>query len=105
ALGARADAHVPSQTECFSPRARVTDEEGAGDACKSEREGDRMIVSVKDEGDCAEHRSLADAIGGGVEECAERRCLPAGARKRTVQDVEDRPDDERQGAGPVEEPR
>ena len=47
--------------------------------------------------------ALADAVGRGVEEGAERRGLPAGARERPVEDVEDRADDEDHRAEPVEE--
>ena len=66
---------------------------------------DRRVVprAGEDERDRGEHRSLADAVGGGVEEGAERRRLPAGARQRAVEDVEDRADDEDARAEPVEE--
>ena len=78
-------------------------EEGAGD--RDDREDDRDVVSGarEDERDRSEHRALADAVGGRVEEGAERRRLPAGARERAVEDVEDRADDEDARAEPVEE--
>ena len=57
----------------------------------------------EDERDRGEHRTLADAVGGRVEEGAERRRLAAGPRQRAVEDVEDGADDEDARAEPVEE--
>ncbi len=57
----------------------------------------------EDVGDRGEHEALADAVGGRVEERAERRRLAAGARERAVEDVEERPDDEDGRRDPVQE--
>ena len=66
---------------------------------------DRDVVPLagQDEPDRRQHRALADPVGGRVEEGAERRRLPADARERPVEDVEDRADDEDGRAEPVEE--
>ena len=62
-----------------------------------------LPARAKTSADRCEHRALADAVGRRVEERAERRRLPAGARERAVEDVEDRADDEDAGTEPVEE--
>src|SRR5437763_301519 len=48
-------------------------------------------------------RASADAVGGRVENRAERSGLAARPRERPVEDVEDRADDEHGGAHPVEQ--
>src|SRR2546425_49672 len=96
---------IPTSPRRPSPSAfaRVSDEERARDRRERERERDSVVVPVEDERDCAEHRALADPVGGGVEERAERRRLPAGAGERAVEDVEDRADHEQRSADPVEQ--
>src|SRR5947208_1179367 len=71
----------------------------------SDREpgGRRQYPDRPDERDRAEDDALADAVGGRVEEGAERRPLPARPRERAVEDVQHRPHDEDAGAEPVEE--
>src|SRR6266545_1164584 len=102
ALGPGAQADVAAQSQCFRLCADVRHEEGAGDG--HDREEDRDVVpgAGEDEPDRSEHRALADPVGRGVEEGAERRRLPAGTRERAVEDVEHRADDEHRGGEPVE---
>src|SRR4051812_23007888 len=103
ALGPGAETDVATETERFGLRADVGDEEGAGD--RDDREERREVVAAPREhvADGCEHRALADAVGCRIEEGTERRRLPAGARERTVEDVEDRADHEDDRGEPVEE--
>src|ERR671935_1876269 len=103
ALGAAADADVAAQAEHLRARAGVADEERAGHGGEGQADADEVVVAREDERDRAEHHTLADAVGGRVEEGAERRALAARPRERPVEDVEDRADDEDAGAEPVEE--
>src|SRR5919199_1622860 len=102
-LRAASDADVAAQPERLRARAGVADEEGADDRGEHEADAHEVVVTCEDERDRAEDDTFADAIGGGVEERAEGRPLPARPRKRAVEDVEDRADDEDAGAEPVEE--
>src|SRR5438445_727201 len=71
ALGPRADADVAAQSECFGTRARVRDEERARDRGHGDGDEDVAAVAGEDVRDRGQHEPLADAIGRGVEECAE----------------------------------
>src|ERR1700758_3541943 len=86
---AGAEPDVAAQAERLRLRARIRDEEGACDSCDREDDCGVVPVAGEDERDRREHRSLADAIGGRVEERTERGGLPAGASERAVQDGED----------------
>ena len=59
-----------------------------GKARDRECEGNRVVVPREDQPDRAEHRSLADAVGGRIEERAERRRLAARPCEGAVEDVE-----------------
>jgi hypothetical protein len=101
----RAEADVAAQAETFRLRARVADEDRARDGGEGERQRERVAVAGEHEPDRPEHRGLADPIGRRVEEGPERRGLAARTCEGAVEDVQDRPDDEDDRAGPVEEPR
>ena len=58
---------------------------------------------MNDEPDRGEHRRLADAVEGRVEERPEDGALARGAGKGAVEDVGDRADDEQDAAEPEEE--
>src|SRR5438270_11307942 len=103
AFGATAEPDVAAKPERLCARARVADEERAGDGGEGEADPDEVVVAREDERDRAEDDALADPVGGRVEEGAEGRPLPARPRERSVEDVEDRADDEDAGAEPVEE--
>src|SRR5437588_5045623 len=103
ALRAAADPDVAAQPERLRARAGVADEERARDGGEREADADEVAVASEDERDRAEDDALADPVGGRVEEGAEGRPLPARPRERSVEDVEDRADDEDAGAEPVEE--
>src|SRR5207302_905267 len=81
ALRTRADADVAAEAERLCAGPRVADEEGAADGRHRERERDLVAMPREHEPDRAEHHAFADAVEGRVDECAERRRLPAGARK------------------------
>src|SRR5207302_2679099 len=102
-LGARAEADVAPQPERLRLRARVTNEERAGDGGDGRAEGELVAMTREDQRDRAEHRTLPDAVGRRVEERSKRRRLAAGPGECAVEDVEDRADDEHGGAEPVEE--
>ncbi len=78
-----------------SARARVYEIEERGDE-RDEHGDDRPGVAVAREHERgrAQHGALGDAIGGRVDEGAERRGLAARARERAVEDVDDRADQE-----------
>src|SRR5438876_6459093 len=101
-FGAAADPDVAAEAECFRPRPRVADQERAGDGRECEADADEVVVAREDQRDRAEDDALADPVGGRVEKRSEGRSLPARARERAVQDVEDRADDEDARAEPVE---
>src|SRR5690348_13619318 len=105
ALRTRAEADVAAEAERLRLGPHVRHEERPRD--RGDREHDRDVVAGarEDEPDRREHRSLAHAVGGRVEERAERRRLPAGTRERAVEDVEHGADDEDAGAEPVDEDR
>src|SRR5215211_6707743 len=103
ALGAGADADVALEAERLGAGARVRDEERAGHGREGERERDLVALPVEDERDRAEHQRLADPVRGRVEEGAERRALPARPGEGPVEDVQDRPDHEDDGAEPEED--
>src|SRR5215211_6253758 len=69
----------------------------------SPRSPSPSAVAREHERDRGQHETLADAVGGRVEEGAERRRLAAGARERPIEDVEQRADDDDDGAEPEEE--
>ena len=96
---------VGTQAESLGLRARVGDEERSDH--RGDRDDDRPALPLlgEDERDRGEHRALADTIRRRVEERPERRRLPADSRERSVEDVEDRADDEDPGREPVDEPR
>src|SRR5215213_4484330 len=102
-LGPAAQADVALEPERLRTRPRVADEERARDRRDRQRERPFPPVASEDECDRAEHAGLADAVGGRVHERAEGRALAALARERPVEDVEQRPDDEHDGAQPEEE--
>ena len=84
----------PRRPSALGLRARVRDEERAGDGRHRDGDEDRVVLRREDVGDRRQHEALAHAVGGRVEERAERRRLAAGACERAVQDVEQRADDE-----------
>src|SRR5207249_6078476 len=59
-LGAAADADVAAQAEGLRLRARVADEEGAGERGEAEGERGGVGVPVEHERDRAQHEPLAD---------------------------------------------
>jgi hypothetical protein len=103
ALGSAGEPDVAFQPQRFRPGARIADEERSARE-RREGEGERGLVPVarEDEPDGAEHERLPDAVGGRVDEGAERRRLAAGAREGAVEDVEDRAEQEEGGAEPEE---
>src|SRR5215470_6177299 len=104
-LGARAKPDIALQSERLGAGARVRDEERADDCRNGEHDGPVLPVTREDERDCSEHRTLAYAVGGGVDERAERSRLAAHAGECTVEDVEQRAHDEDEGCEPVDEQR
>src|SRR5919204_350288 len=72
---------VAAQAESLRFRAGVADEKGAGNGRERERERDGLVMALENKRDCAENSAFADAVGRRVEERAERRRLPAGARE------------------------
>src|SRR5512133_3569055 len=96
-LGARAQADVALQSERLGAGARVGDEEGADDRRHRDHNRPLLAMAGEDERDRGEHRALADAVGGGVDEGAERGGLAAYASERAVEDVEQRANDEDAG--------
>ena len=105
ALGARAQSDVALQAERLGAGAGVRDEEGADDRRDRDDDGPVLAVAREDERDRGEHRALADAVGRGVDERAERGRLAAHAGECAVEDVEQRADDEDGGGEPVDEQR
>src|SRR5256714_9937298 len=105
ALGAAADADVPTQSERLRAGARVADEEGAGDGGEREPDADEIVMAGEDECDRAQDDPLADAVGRRVEEGAAGRSLPARPRERAVEDVGDPAADQDARAEPGEEDR
>src|SRR5262249_12644561 len=90
--------------ECLGARPRVADEQRPRHAGERQRQGHRVVVAMKDERNRTEHRRFADTIGGGVQERAKRRRLASRSSECPIEDVEDRSDDEEEGAKPVEQP-
>src|SRR5205085_10511333 len=103
ALRAAADPDVAAQAERLRSGAGVADEERACGGGEREADANEVAVAGEDERDRAEDDALADPVGGRVEEGPERRPLAARPRKRAVEDVEHRADDEDAGPEPVEE--
>src|SRR5215470_13256119 len=66
-LGARAKPDIALQSERLGAGARVRDEERADDCRNGEHDGPVLPVTREDERDCSEHRTLAYAVGGGVD--------------------------------------
>jgi hypothetical protein len=87
-LGARAQADVALQSERLGAGTRVGDEEGADDGRDGDHDRPLLSVAGEDERDRGEHRALADAVGRGVDEGAERGGLAAHASESAVEDVE-----------------
>src|SRR5690349_15505359 len=102
-LRAASDPDVAAQAERLGARTGVADEERAGDGGEREADADEVTVARENERDRAEDDALAHAVGGRVEEGAERRPLSARPCERAVEDVEHRAHDEDDGAEPVEE--
>ena len=103
-------AREPRPTSPFSPEslgagAGVRDEERGDHGRDGDHDGPLLVMTREDERDRGEHRTLADAIGRGVDEGSERGGLAAHARERSVEDVEQRADDEDACRQPVDEQR
>ena len=95
-------------TSPFSPsasaRARVYETRNdPATAAKANASATSLPSRWKTSAIAPEHEALADPIGRRVEERAERRPLAAQPRESAVEDVQDRPDHEDDGAGPEEE--
>src|SRR5438876_3568457 len=86
-LGTRAQSDVAFQSERLGASARVRDEERADDRRNGEHDGPVLPVTREDERDRGEHRTLADPVGRGVDEGAERSRLAAHTSECAVQDV------------------
>src|SRR5262245_3996280 len=104
ALGPAPEADVPAEAESLRSRACIAHEEGARDRGERERDSPHLVVTHEHEADRRNHEPLADPVARGVEECAERAADAAAPREGAVQDIEDRPHHEEDGAEPVETP-